>query len=317
MSRSSYSCSSSRSSSFKRRCCCIAFVLLSLISAARADVAALGRLEPDNGVRLISAPHILESGNGVILKHLEVDVGDRVEVGQLLARTEGEALLTSLLDQAKANHQLSIEQSAAAGAVAHAACVRAAVSRREADRRNQLLDQDLSSREEAERASADAEFQEATCHASTMEAEASKAAIDVASSEVVYRETLLSRTQIAAPTSGTILQINAWPGEAIGRSGILELANTDQMYAIAEVYETDIAELKPGQTATITSNAFTEPLTGVVELIRPQVRKQDVLGTDPAASKDARVIEVEIRLDQSARVSSLTNLQVEVLIETD
>ncbi len=29
----------------------------------------------------------------------------------------------------------------------------------------------------------------------------------------------------------------------------------------------------------------------------PQVQKQDEIGTDPAARKDARIVEVEIRLD--------------------
>ncbi len=41
----------------------------------------------------------------------------------------------------------------------------------------------------------------------------------------------------------------------------------------------------------------------------------DVLGTDPAARTDARVVEVEIGLDDDARVSGLTNLQVQVVIE--
>ena len=40
----------------------------------------------------------------------------------------------------------------------------------------------------------------------------------------------------------------------------------------------------------------------------------DVLGMDPVAEADARVIEVDILLDDAAVVSHLTNLQVEVEI---
>ncbi len=40
----------------------------------------------------------------------------------------------------------------------------------------------------------------------------------------------------------------------------------------------------------------------------------DVIGTDPAARKDARIIEVEIRLDESEAAAALTNLQVEIVI---
>ncbi len=86
------------------------------------------------------------------------------------------------------------------------------------------------------------------------------------------------------------------------------------MFAIAEVYETDIGRASVGQSARITSNALPNPLTGTVERIRGQVRKQDVTGTDPAARKDARIIEVEIRLDDSGIAAGLTNLQVEIVI---
>ena len=38
------------------------------------------------------------------------------------------------------------------------------------------------------------------------------------------------------------------------------------------------------------------------------------IGTDPAARKDARIVEVVIELEDSAPAASLTNLQVDVLI---
>lgn len=45
--------------------------------------------------------------------------------------------------------------------------------------------------------------------------------------------------------------------------------------------------------------------------------KNDVLSVDPAADGDARVVEVKIRLNDSAAVSGLTNLQVDVQIQVD
>jgi HlyD family secretion protein len=49
-----------------------------------------------------------------------------------------------------------------------------------------------------------------------------------------------------------------------------------------------------------------------------QIGKKDVLGTDPVADADARVVEVKIRLDPSSskQVADLTNLQVNVVIDT-
>ena len=43
-----------------------------------------------------------------------------------------------------------------------------------------------------------------------------------------------------------IIDINVRPGELIGEDGILELAQVSRMFAIAEVYETDIRHVKPG-----------------------------------------------------------------------
>jgi HlyD family secretion protein len=281
-----------------------------------ADVSALGRIEPYNGVVKVTAPVILEAGNGTMLGALHVATGDTVEQGELLATAESYELLEVLRVEAEAAHQLAIKEALAAKALADADCVKARVTRREADRRKSLLEQNLSSLEESERASADAEFQEASCLASQTVATASQARINLARSQILTRQTMLNRANVHAPFAGRVLSIVTWPGEAIGSKGILELARTDQMYAIAEIYETDISGVKVGQNAFISSKALPKTLNGTVEKIRPMVRKQDVQGTDPAARKDARIIEVEIKINDSAAVATLVNLQVEILIES-
>jgi HlyD family secretion protein len=126
----------------------------------------------------------------------------------------------------------------------------------------------------------------------------------------------LERTIIRAPRSGQILKIFAHTGETITQQGILQLGNTQQMYIVAEVYETDVTKLRVGQKATITSNAFQGELQGTVDLIGLQIGKKDILATDPAAEVDSRVVEVKIRLNSkdSQRVAGLTNLQVNVKI---
>jgi len=124
----------------------------------------------------------------------------------------------------------------------------------------------------------------------------------------------LELANVRAPIAGQVLQIHTRAGERVGRDGILELAKTDQMYAIAEVYETDIDWVRIGQRATVSSAALPEPAHGTVERIGLKVGKADVLGVDPVAKTDARVVEVEIRLDGSQRVGALTNAQVEVAI---
>ena len=83
------------------------------------------------------------------------------------------------------------------------------------------------------------------------------------------------------------------------------------------IFIRDIGRVKTGQHATIRSRAIDPSLTGTVERVGMKIGKLDVLDTDPAARTDARVVEVEIKLDDSARAAALSNLQVEVAITPD
>jgi HlyD family secretion protein len=124
----------------------------------------------------------------------------------------------------------------------------------------------------------------------------------------------LEKASVRSPITGQVVDVHARPGERVGEDGICELAETDRMIATAEVYETDIARVRVGQRAVVSSPALDGPLAGTVERIGWKVGKLDVLGVDPVARTDARVVEVEIRLDDGRRVAALTNLQVEVAI---
>lgn len=132
----------------------------------------------------------------------------------------------------------------------------------------------------------------------------------------------LELTLVKAPSDGRILDIETYPGEAIPEEGgIVELGQTEQMLAIAEVYESDLSKVRVGQPVTLTSEsgAFSGELRGKVSQIGWQIGKKDVLDTDPAASVDARVVEVEIQLDPESveRVQNLTYSQVIATIETE
>ncbi|HEY9645630.1 MAG TPA: biotin/lipoyl-binding protein [Chroococcidiopsis sp.] len=149
--------------------------------------------------------------------------------------------------------------------------------------------------------------------------------VEVARSQVAVAQAGLARAQaelelatVRSPQDGQVLKIHTRPGELVGSQGIISLGQTQRMVAVAEVYELDISRVRVGQMATVTSknNAFPEVLRGQVVEVGLEINKQDVLNTDPAAQFDARVVEVKVLLDDasSRRVSGLTNLSVQVLI---
>jgi HlyD family secretion protein len=143
-----------------------------------------------------------------------------------------------------------------------------------------------------------------------------QAEVDSASAAVQKAEADLELSSIRSPRAGTILRIQTWPGEIISNKGIVEIGQTQAMYAVAEIYELDINKIKVGQKAKITCLNFPEKLQGTVEQVGLLVAKKDVLNTDPAAEIDSRVVEVKIRLDpeDSNRVAGLTNAKVKVAI---
>jgi HlyD family secretion protein len=177
-----------------------------------------------------------------------------------------------------------------------------------------LLARKLASEEETEQAQGFAEAKVASCTAAKAIARVAEAQIEVARTQVDFQKAELQRTFITSPFKGRVLDILVQPGEFIGLKGILELGRVDRMYAIAEVYETDIGRVSIGQKAQISSDALAAPLTGQVEFIHLKVAKQDEIGTDPAARKDARIIEVDILLDKPELAAALTNLQVDIVI---
>ena len=277
-------------------------------------VSALGRLEPDGGIIRIAAPSTPQAVSGSILAELHVSEGDYVNKGDLLATTGSMPVMQVALRQAEAEQDLADSAAVAAQSRTEEACVLANVATREAERRADLLARELASQEETEQAQGEAEAKAASCKAARANSNVAKAAIEVARTRVAYREAELQRAFITAPFKGRILDVLTQPGEFIGSNGILELGRVDRMYAIAEVYETDIGRVKIGQKAHITSDALPEALTGVVEYIHLKVAKQDEIGTDPAARKDARIVEVEILLDKPEQAASLSNLQVDIVI---
>lgn len=126
------------------------------------------------------------------------------------------------------------------------------------------------------------------------------------------------RAYITSPQAGTVIKILTRPGEVVSSNeGIARIGEIQEMYAVAEVYQSDIAKVKIGQVATVTSDVLAGKLSGTLEQIGLEVERQEVVNTDPTANIDAKVVEVKVKLDKesSQKVAGLTNLLVTVKIQ--
>lgn len=143
-----------------------------------------------------------------------------------------------------------------------------------------------------------------------------KARRDIVAAHLESARAELVLSHVRAPMTGRVLDIHTRAGERVGTDGIVELADTRRMFAVAEVYESDITRVHRGARAHVTSPALPAAgLDGVVDRVGLKVARKDVLDSDPIADADARVVEVDVLLDDPKAAERLTNLRVEVVIE--
>jgi HlyD family secretion protein len=147
-----------------------------------------------------------------------------------------------------------------------------------------------------------------------------KSQLEKAQIAVEQKQAALRDSEVRVPVAGQILKINTQVGEQVNTvQGIVELAQTSQMYVVAEVAEVDINKIQAGQAAIITSEykSFAGELKGTVENIGLQVGRkqtQEIGGSSRAIDKEARVVSIKVRIapEDSPKVAKSTNMQVRV-----
>lgn len=303
--------------------------------AAQPGVGCLGFIEPGDGIVRIAAPS--SAGRVPIVRKLTLHEGDLVKKGQLIAEMDNRAELESALHQTEARVELARTRLAQVQAEPKAADI--AAQRAEIGLAETQLAQarDELQRVEQLRQTGDATTAELTARQNAVqEAERSleaarhrlaglseirqsdvsvaRAELDAAVADENRARTALAESRVYSPIKGKVLKVNARTGEQPGALGLVELAETDRMYAVAEVYESDIARVHKGQKAVVAGSLLPQPVTGVVETIGSQVTRLSTLPDDPLQFTDGRVVRVRIRLDEPERVAGLINAKVSIRI---
>jgi HlyD family secretion protein len=150
-----------------------------------------------------------------------------------------------------------------------------------------------------------------------VDVETAKAEVNRSVAAMNLAKVNLNQAVVRSPQNGQVFEIHTHPGELVSNDGIADIGQTNQMYVIAEVYESDIGKVHSGQQVRIFGDYLPIELQGIVDRKGLQVRRQNVINTDPVSNIDNRVVEVHIRLDEtsSQKAANLTNMQVKAVIE--
>ncbi|CEJ43266.1 HlyD family efflux transporter periplasmic adaptor subunit [Umezakia ovalisporum] len=127
----------------------------------------------------------------------------------------------------------------------------------------------------------------------------------------------LDQAYIRSPQDGVIFHIHTRAGEIVSNQGIVEIGQTKQMYAVVEIYQSDVNKVKPQQRVRISSNSVPGELLGTIDWVGWKVQRQSIINSDPAENIDSRVVEAHVQLDEasSQKAAKFTNLQVKAVIE--
>ena len=306
-------------------------------AAESEGIACLGRIEPHSRARKLSAPYT--DFGPPVLADLRVDLGDRVAAGDVVATLAANVAREGAAREAEravevARRRLSVIASGEKSGTIEAQ--RAEVARLEAElanaeieleRRRQLhRDEVLSAAEldayslvaDRQRALLDAgrDLLEAVAEIRPFDVELARAELEqaIAASERVRADYEL--TLVRAPIAGEVLAINSRAGEMVSPEGIVEIGDLSRMIVVAEVYVTDVARVTVGAPAQITADFLPEPIAGKVATIGRVIVANQTLDRDPAAFADRRVVEVEIDVEGSERLTGLVHGEVRVRIGT-
>ena len=308
----------------------------SSVSAIPSGVGCRGRIEPEDGVLTIAAPYF--AGRPSLISELQIKEGDWVTAGQVLGVLDGWRSSEKLVRQSEADAEVARRRLAQVKAGVKSADLEAQrmevarwqseyeISRDDYQRYERLhesqviapaeLDQKRLLMDRAGRTLDGAkERLKSLEEVRAEDVDVRSAELAAALAQVEHARSELDRMIVKAPVSGRVLKIHAYPGEEVGPRGILELARTDRMYVVAEVFESDIPRVRVGQKATISGDLVPDGIVGTVTQIGGQVTKSELLPSDPADFADTRVVNVKIQLHDGERVAGLIYGTVDVRIE--
>ena len=264
-----------------------------LVPVARRDIVvtatASGVIQP------ILTLSVKSKASGEILE-MPVQTGDEVRKGTLLAKIDPR-IPRNNLTQAQAN--LNVAEAQLENATAQL-------------KRSDALYQSKS-------------ITESDYEAAKLSYATAKAAVATAQANLQTAKDAMEDTQVRAPITGTILELDAVLGTVIssptndvgGGTVILKMANLDTVQVSALVDETDVGKVRPGVPVTITVDAYpNRQFEGHVLKIEPQAQVSqnvtmfpvdvDILNPDHVL-KPGMNTEVEIHTGQRQGVLAVPN----------
>ncbi|ACP26247.1 efflux transporter, RND family, MFP subunit [Sinorhizobium fredii NGR234] len=237
------------------------------------------RILATGSIEAVEETYVAPLVDGLSIRSLNVDVGDRVQEGSTLAVLNDDALLLQ-----KSQFEANLAKAEASLAQLNAQLAEATANSEEAtrvaDRAVRLSENGTVSTAEADRLKALAAATRARLRSAEQSVGVAKADIKVVQTQIDDIDLRLARTEVKAPVSGVISAKNAKVGAIASGNGepLFAMIRDGAIEMKADVAEADIIKLAVGQTATVNLAGSNATVDGKIRLIAPTVDPDTRLG---------------------------------------
>jgi len=148
----------------------------------------------------------------------------------------------------------------------------------------------------------------------TLENDLAQYEIDLANtmSRVDSAKRTIEDALVRSPLDGVVVQIFSRQGERVSPAGIIKIVDMNQLRVLADVDELHVSRLKPGGKVDVTFRGNNDVYKGTIERIAPTVKRMQRVEPDGGSSTDARVVQVEIRIDDTSSMPPVLGRETRV-----
>lgn len=136
--------------------------------------------------------------------------------------------------------------------------------------------------------------------------------ISITGAKLDNARTSREQAQVRSPLDGVVVQIYTRQGERISGNGIAKIVDMSQLRVLADVDELHLGRVAPGGKVEVTFRGSANIYRGKISRVAPTVKRMQRIEPDGGSSTDARVVQVEIELDDPSSMPQVLGRETRV-----
>lgn len=148
----------------------------------------------------------------------------------------------------------------------------------------------------------------------TLASDLAQTDIDISITSAKLDQARITREQalVRSPLDGVVVQIYSRQGERVSPNGIVKIVDMGQMRVFADVDELHLGRVVTDGKVEVTFRGNATIYRGTIVRIAPSVKRMQRIEPDGGSSTDARVVQVEIKLDDPSGMPQVLGRETRV-----